>query len=88
MEGKQDVFFILVLNEYFESTKKKKDKNKRKRKTWVKPWLMNRARESAFKGIFSELALRDKEEFRKYLRMNTNSYEVSGLNWAFMRVLH
>ena len=42
----------------------------------MKPWLVNRAQKSAFNNIFAELRLKDQEEIRKYLRMNTETYEV------------
>ena len=43
----------------------------------MKPWPKNRNDKSAYNNIYSELLLTDKEEFRRYLRMNTTSYEVS-----------
>ena len=51
----------------------KEVKIKRKRRVWMKPWLKNRVQQSAYSNIFQELRLRDQEEFRKYLRMNTNT---------------
>ena len=45
----------------------------------MKPWLKNRNDKSVCNNIFSELLLTDKEEFRRYLRMNTTSYEVSNI---------
>ena len=48
----------------------------RKRKCWVKAWLAEK-RKSLYHGLVSELLLHDKEEFRIFLRMNTETYEVS-----------
>ena len=50
---------------------------KRKRSVWVKPWLKNRIYRSAFNNIFAELMVNDKDEFRRYLRINIASYKVS-----------
>ena len=46
----------------------KEVKIKKKRRVWTKPWLKNRVQQSAYSNIF--------QEFRKYLRMNTDSYTV------------
>ena len=48
----------------------------RKRKCWVKPWLSEKHK-SLYHGLFSALLLHNKEEFRMFLRMNTETYEVS-----------
>ena len=45
----------------------------------MKPWLKNRNDKSAYNNIFSELLLTDKEEFWRYLQINTTSYEVSNI---------
>ena len=42
----------------------------------MKPWLKNRLRTSAYQNIFQELRLKDNEEFRRYLRMNTETFQV------------
>ena len=34
---------------------------KRKKDVWMKPWLKNRLRTSAYQNIFQELRLKDKE---------------------------
>ena len=51
-------------------------KKRKKRSIWIKPWLKNRLRTSAYQNIFQELRLKDNEEFRRYLRMNTETYQV------------
>ena len=38
-------------------------KKKEKRSVWMKPWLKNLIRASAYQNIFQELRLKDKEEF-------------------------
>ena len=47
-------------------------KKRRKRRYWVKPWLEKRYERSAYNGIFAEMRLHNQEDFRKYLRMNTD----------------
>ena len=68
--------FNLLLIEYMFSKKSTKRKTKRKRSVWVKSWLKNRMYTSAFNNIFAVL-INDKEELRRYLRINTALYEVS-----------
>ena len=54
-----------------DNTKHSRVLNTRKRKCWVKPWLAEKH------GLVSKLLLHDKKEFRIFLRMNTETYEVS-----------
>ena len=54
-------------------------KKKRQRKVWVKQWL-KRKEQSTYVTLINEFRLRDQEEFRKYLRMNTTTFEVSPYN--------
>ena len=58
--------------------KHSKVSNTRKRKCWVKPWLTKKHK-SLYHGLVSVLLLQDKDEFRMFLRMNTDTYEVSKL---------
>ena len=36
-------------------------KKRKRRSVWMKPWLKNRLRTSAYQNIFQELRLKDKE---------------------------
>ena len=36
-------------------------KKRKKRSVWMKPWLKNRLRTSAYQNIYQELRLKDKE---------------------------
>lgn len=56
---------------------------KRKRKVWMKDWLRERESKGAYSNILQELRLRDQENFRKYLRMNTTTFEVIFFNDLF-----
>ena len=49
----------------------------RRRRIWVKDWLLRRSRKSVYYNIVSELRLTDRYEYRKYLRMNTETFEVN-----------
>ena len=51
-------------------------KKRKKRSVWIKPWLKNRLRTSAYQNVFQEIRLKDNEEFRRYPRMNTQTYRV------------
>ena len=52
-------------------------KKKSRRKIWTREWLLKRNERGSYNGILNELRLTDKEDFRKYLRMNTSTFEVS-----------
>ena len=77
MISKENQVFKLLLIECIFSKKFTKQKTKGKRSVWVKPWLKNCMYTSAFNDIFAELIVNDKKEFRRYLRINTASHQVS-----------
>ena len=54
----------------------KKPRRNRIRKMWMKDWLRKRDTKGAYNNILPELRLNDHENFRKYLRMNTETYQV------------
>ena len=61
-----------------------------RRKIWTREWLLKGNESGAYNGILNELRLTDKEEFRKYLRMNTSKrkennffYHISFLLYMF-----
>ena len=51
-------------------------KKKSRRKIWTREWLLKRNERGAYNGIENELRLTDKEDFRKYLRMNISTFEA------------
>ena len=57
--------------------RRKTNKVKKSRTCWVRDWLQQKEKKSAYNNILSELRLTDQEEFRRYLRMNTETYTVS-----------
>ena len=70
---------LILLNNafYFMNNFLKKKKRQRKRRScWVKEWLNRRNSLSAYQTILSKLRLNDRECFRRYLRMNTEVYEL------------
>ena len=49
---------------------------KKKRQASVKNWLLERQKKGAYHGIVSDLRLTNREDFRNFLRMNTESFQV------------
>ena len=74
MNTRENKVFSLLLIEHIFSKKTTKQKTKRKRSAWVKSWLKDCMCTSAFNNIFAELIVNDKEEFRRYLRINAAKY--------------
>ena len=64
--------------------KKKDTKIKVKRKEWIKGWLANRARKGAYRNIIRELKLTDKENYRRYLRMDEATFKVILSNFCLI----
>ena len=55
-----------------------KRKKKRKRKSvWVNDWLRERPAKGAYQTILAEMKLSDAENFRRFLRMNTETTQAS-----------
>ena len=51
-------------------------KKKRKpREVWMKSWLINKDTKSAYNTILEEFRLDDRESFRRYLRMDTGTFD-------------
>ena len=81
MGTKENQVFSLLLVEHIFPKKTTKQKTKQKRSVWVKPWLKTCMYTSAFKNIFAELIVNDKEEFRRYFRISTATYHYFFLAW-------
>ena len=47
---------------------------KKKKRIWAREWLLERPNKGAYNSILSELRLTDQEDFRKLLRMNTETF--------------
>ena len=50
---------------------------KKKKRIWAREWLLERPNKGAYNGILSELHLTDQKDFRKFLRMNTETFQVA-----------
>ena len=51
-------------------------KRKRKeRSVWVRNWLARREEKGVYNNLIQEMRLEDSESFRRYLRMNTATFE-------------
>ena len=74
MNTKENKVFSLLLIEHIFSKKTTKQKTQQKRSVWVTPRLKNCMYASAFNNIFAVLVVNDKNEFRRYLRINTAPY--------------
>ena len=51
------------------------EKEKSKRKFLVKKWLKAREHKSVYNNLFQELRVDDAENYRRYLRMNTDTLQ-------------
>ena len=75
---RRKIISLILLNNafYFMNNFLKKKKQRKRRSCWVKEWLNRRNSLSPYQTILSELRLNDRESFRRYLRMNTEVYEL------------
>ena len=53
-----------------------KKKGRRKGNVWVKPWLQARSERALYSSLVEELKLADKGDYRRFMRMNTETFEV------------
>ena len=56
------------------------------RKISLDETMVNRLYTNAYQNIFQELRLKDKEEFRRYLRMKTETYHVQLFTYLFIHL--
>ena len=64
---------IIVALTCQQNEKKKKNTTKR---IWAQEWLKKRFNAGIYQNLLQELRLQDQEHFRRYLRMNTDVFEV------------
>ena len=67
-----DVLLVLLIA---RSRRKAKKAKKRTRTIWVKNWLKNREEKSIYTNLLAELRVDDRENFRRYIRMDTETFE-------------
>ena len=70
-------FIVMLLVEYVSSKMLKK--KWKKRSVWVKPYLLERERKSTFQ-LINDFRIQDTEEFRCFLRMDTETFTVTALH--------
>ena len=76
-ERRKTLSLILLNNGfYFMNNFMKRKRQRKRRSCWVKEWFNRHNSLSAYKTILSELRQNNAEYFRRYLRMNTEVYEV------------
>ena len=61
------------------STVTRKKKKRKSREAWAKRWLVARDSKSAYNTTIQEFRMNDKENFRLYLRMNTETFDELAL---------
>ena len=71
MADEDDGAAILIL---YVATKLAKKKKRRRRSVWVKPCLAHRKANGIYSNLINELRLHDEEEFRRYMRMSTDTF--------------
>ncbi|CAL1274040.1 unnamed protein product, partial [Larinioides sclopetarius] len=50
-------------------------REKKKRKVWTRKWLLRRKALGCYENLMRELALEDSESYRRWLRMDVESFE-------------
>ena len=86
--------FLVVIYGFYSgnSAQKKREKNQSKEKRMDKGWLANGARKGAYRNILRELKLTDKENYRRYLRMDEATFKVAShsihILWYAHDILH
>ena len=70
----ENLIALVLINEICHSKNKNKNIIKKTKIIRMKPGLKPRNDKSAYVNIYSEVLLTGKEEFRRYLWMNTTSY--------------
>ena len=76
-ERQKTLSLILLHNGfYFMNNFLKRKRQRKDRSCWVKEWLNSHNSLSTYQKILSELRLNDAEYFRRYLRMNTEEFDV------------
>ena len=65
-----------------------KAKKSRNKKTCMKDWLRERDTKGAYANILQELRLNHHDNFRKYLHMNTDTFQVPLITFVHLRHEH
>ena len=52
----------------------RKKKRRKQRTVWVKPWISRRDELGAYNALINEMAMTDREDYRRFMRMNTETF--------------
>ena len=87
---RRKILSLTLLNNafYFMNNFLKKKRQRKRRSSWVKEWLNRCNSLSPYQTILSELRLNDRESFRRYLRVNTEVYELKRFLQRIFRTNH
>ena len=61
---------LLIIAEEDVLVSQKRIKERRKQGKWVRPWIKKRDGKGGYYSIINDPSLTDKEDFKKYLRIN------------------
>ena len=78
---KESAVAILLLGCALKLNESQSSKCRRKRRIWVKPWLLNRQKSGIYHNLVNELVLADRGDYRRFMRMNTETFEVIVFLW-------
>ena len=52
----------------------RKKKRRKQRTVWVKPWRSRRDELGAYNALINEMAMTDREDYRRFMRMHTETF--------------
>ena len=52
----------------------RKKKRRKQRTLWVRPWISSRDELGAYNALINEMAMTDREDYRRFMRMNTETF--------------
>ena len=76
MEKEKEQLLLTVVTCSSVLILKHRQKRKRSRTLWVKEWLKNREEKGAFNNILNELKMIDLPYYRRFIRMNPDTFKV------------
>ena len=53
-----------------------KKRKKRRKRIWTREWPLDQSQKGAYKVILTHLYLTDQEDFRKFLQVNVETFQV------------
>ena len=84
---KESAVAILLLVRSLKLNESKRNKCRRKRRIWVKTIVIkNRQKRGIYQNLVKELVLADRGDYRRFVRMNTETFEVIVFLWLILCV--